>query len=104
MQSVKNHTCKIKSARVSSLMKKKLTLVIDDEVTSRAKRLAQAEGTSVSELVEAYLKERTAGMERPWVPEPGSWIENIIGVMPPFPDGEEDYKVVLKKILMKKHA
>jgi hypothetical protein len=85
-------------------MKKKLTLVIDDEVTSRAKRLAQAEGTSVSELVEAYLKERTAGMERPWVPEPGSWIENIIGVMPPFPDGEEDYKVVLKKILMKKHA
>lgn len=85
-------------------MKKKLTLVIDDSVTARAKRLAQAEGTSVSEIVETYLKERTAKMERPWVPEPGSWIEKIIGVLPPFPDGEEDYKVVLKKILMRKHA
>jgi hypothetical protein len=85
-------------------MKKKLTLVIDDEVTSRAKRLAQAEGTSVSELVEAYLKERTAGMERPYTPKPGSWMEGIVGILPPFPDGEEDYKVVLKKILEKKHA
>jgi hypothetical protein len=85
-------------------MKKKLTLVIDDAVTARAKRLAQAEGTTVSEIVETYLKERTANQERPWVPEPGSWIENILGVLPPFPDGEEDYKVVLRKILEKKHA
>lgn len=85
-------------------MKKKLTLVIDDAVTARAKRLAQAEGTTVSEIVETYLAERTANLQRPYTPKPGSWMEGIVGILPPFPDGEEDYKVVLKKILEKKHA
>ncbi len=85
-------------------MKKKLTLVIDDEVTSRAKRLAQAEGTSVSELVEAYLKERTAGMERPYKPKPGSWMEKIVGIIPPDPDGITDTKLLKERALKAKYG
>lgn len=85
-------------------MKKKLTLVIDDEVTSRAKRLAQAEGTSVSEIVETYLKERTVGMERTYKPKPGSWMEGIVGIIPPDPDGITDTKLLKERALKAKYG
>ena len=37
-------------------MKAKLTLTLDDKVIKGAKRYAKANGRSVSELVESYLK------------------------------------------------
>ena len=37
-------------------MKRKLTLSVDDQVISRAKRYAKQHGVSVSEMVEAYLE------------------------------------------------
>lgn len=85
-------------------MKKKLTLVIDDAVTARAKRLAQAEGTTVSEIVETYLAERTVGMERRYVPKPGSWMEKIVGIIPPDQDGITDTKILKERALKAKYG
>jgi hypothetical protein len=38
----------------------KLTLSVDDRVISRAKRYARERGTSISEMVEAYLSSVTS--------------------------------------------
>jgi len=40
-------------------MNKKLTLTVDKDVVARAKRYAEKEGTSLSKLVENYLKAAT---------------------------------------------
>lgn len=40
---------------------RKLTLSVDEEVIRRAKELASREGTSVSRLVESFLREAATG-------------------------------------------
>jgi len=40
---------------------RKLTLSVDEDVIRRAKELASREGTSVSRLVESFLREAAAG-------------------------------------------
>ena len=40
-------------------MNKKLTLTVDKDVVARAERYAEKEGTSLSKLVENYLKAAT---------------------------------------------
>ena len=43
----------------------KLTLSVDDEVIRQAKSWAAKEGTSVSQLVERFLREAATSPERP---------------------------------------
>jgi hypothetical protein len=81
-------------------MKKKLTLSIDESVTRRAKRLAQREGTSVSEIVEKYLAEKTAE-ETGWKPAEGSWTARLLGVVP---QSQEDYKQIKEEEILKKYG
>jgi hypothetical protein len=62
-------------------MKKKLTLVVDDKVIDRAKRLAKSRNVSVSEIVEQYLLSETTNEE--WTPQPGSILSKITGAIVP---------------------
>jgi hypothetical protein len=81
-------------------MKKKLTLSIDESVTRRAKRLAQREGTSVSEIVEKYLAEKTAE-ESGWKPEEDSWTARLLGAVP---QSQENYKEIKEEEILKKYG
>jgi hypothetical protein len=62
---------------VHVVMKKKLTLAIDDEVIERAKRLAKNRSVSVSEMVEQYLIQETK--DESWSPPVGSLLSKITG-------------------------
>jgi hypothetical protein len=62
-------------------MKKKLTLVIDEEIIERAKRHARSVNTSVSDLVELYLVEQTRNQT--WTPPSGSVLARITGAISP---------------------
>lgn len=85
----------------SIIMKKKLTLTIEKEVTERAKVLARREGTSISQWVEDLLKEKTADAND-WAPESGSWTEKMLGSVK-LAD-EADYKTVKEKEILKKYG
>jgi len=69
-------------------MKKKLTLVIDDEVIDRAKRLARSRGESLSELVETYLADQTEGED--WTPPPKSVLARLTGALMTDASGRSD--------------
>jgi len=61
-------------------MKKKLTLVVDEEVIERAKRLAKYRDASVSEIVEQYLIRETK--DEIWTPPKGSLLSSLTGSVP----------------------
>jgi len=85
-------------------MKKKLTLTIDETVTEQAKRLAKREGTSVSEIVEQYLRERTVE-ETGWKPEPGSRTAELLGsVQMPEKYKDKNYKQIKESEILKKYG
>ncbi len=85
-------------------MKKKLTLTIEESVSEHAKRLAKRKGTSVSEMVEEYLKEKTAE-ETGWKPEPGSRTSKLLGSLKqPREDKKLDYKEIKEKEILKKYG
>lgn len=66
----------------------KLTLALDDQVISRAKRYAQKRGTSVSKIVESYLS-AVADPESPEV-KPTPVLRSLRGILK---SGDiEDYK------------
>jgi hypothetical protein len=69
-------------------MKKKFTLVIDDEVIERAKRHARSLNTSVSDLVEAYLVEQTH--HETWTPPTGTILSRITGAVRPDAQDQSD--------------
>ena len=85
-------------------MKKKLTLTIDPDVTERAKRLAKRENTSVSEIVESYLAERTA-IETEWKPDPDSKTAALLGSVT-LPEGvrDMDHKELKERAILKKYG
>jgi len=83
-------------------VKKKLTLTIEKEVTERAKILARREGTSISQWVEDLLKEKAAKADCQWIPEPGSWTENMLGSVSLQDD--TDYKTLKEKEILKKYG
>ena len=62
------------------MMKKKLTLTIDGDVSEQAKRLAKRENTSVSEIVEQYLVKRTSDVFE-WKPEKNSITSSLLGAV-----------------------
>jgi predicted CopG family antitoxin len=85
-------------------MKKKLTLTIDSEVTERAKRLAKRENTSVSEIVESYLAERTEE-ETEWAPDPVSNTAALLGsVTLPEVVRDLDYKKLKERAIRNKYG
>lgn len=85
-------------------MKKKLTLTIEESVTERAKRLAREKGTSVSEIVEDFLKEKTR-QEAEWQPEKGTWTSRLLGSVR-LPEEYEslNYKQIKMKEILKKYG
>lgn len=92
---IKNNTCNNIS------MKKKLTLVIDDEVIERAKRFAKSKDLSVSEIVENYLIHETR--DQVWSPPAGSVLSRITGaVSQEDPELSDDER--REKALRNKHA
>jgi len=89
---------------ITLTMKKKLTLTINESVSLKAKRLARREGTSVSEMVENYLAEKTS-QEQGWKPEKGSWTERLLGSVKLPEDIENaDYKTLKERALQKKYG
>ncbi len=82
-------------------MKKKLTLVIEDEVIERAKRYARSRELSVSEIVENYLIHETR--DQVWSPPAGSILSRLTGaVTPDDPERSDDER--REKALRDKHA
>tara|TARA_R100001143_G_scaffold63593_1_gene73129 strand:+ start:37746 stop:37994 length:249 start_codon:yes stop_codon:yes gene_type:complete len=82
-------------------MKKKLTLVIDDEVIESAKRFAKSKDLSVSEIVENYLIQETR--DQVWSPPAGSVLSRLTGaVSQDDPELSDDER--LEKALREKHA
>jgi len=61
------------AARVRTTKQSKLTLVVDPSVVRRAKSYASAHRTSVSTLVESFLKNLTAEEEHDTASDPDSW-------------------------------
>lgn len=87
-----------------SVMKKKLTLTIDEEVTELAKRLAKRENTSVSEIVEQYLVERTSD-ESNWGPEKNSITASLLGSASlPKEQSQLSYKKIKESEILKKYG
>ncbi|MGF1668875.1 MAG: DUF6364 family protein [Balneolaceae bacterium] len=85
-------------------MKKKLTLTIDETVTEKAKRLAKREGISVSEMIERYLRDKTAE-ESGWKPKPGSRTSELLGSLTlPEEYREKNYKKIKEKEILKKYG
>ncbi len=58
---------------VTTSKRSKLTLVVDPSVVQQAKTYAAAHKTSVSTLVETYLRNLTADQERDMSFDPSSW-------------------------------
>lgn len=85
-------------------MKKKLTLTVEESISERAKRLAKREGTSVSEIVENYLAEKTSE-ETDWKPKENSWTAKLVGsVQLPDELKEQDAKKIKEKQILKKYG
>ena len=85
-------------------MKKKLTLTIDKSVTEQAKQLAKRKGTSVSEMVEEYLKKRTAE-ESGWKPKSGSRTSKLLGCIKlPEKYKDKSYREIKEKEILKKYG
>ena len=76
----------------------KLTLTIDDEVVSSAKKYARVKGKSLSAVVEHYLKSVSGPMEREQSLSPR--ILKMKGVIK-LPEGF-DYKTQLGKAMSEK--
>jgi hypothetical protein len=69
----------------------KLTLSVDQAVVARAKRLAAARGTSVSQLVERYL----SLLSRPEEPQPAPVLQALRGILKE--GSREDYRRHLER-------
>lgn len=77
-------------------MNKKLTLTIDKNVISRAKKYARQEGKSLSELVENYLK-ATSGQEESKTKKSTSLTKSLRGSFT-MPDDFDDKKTLSEEL------
>jgi antitoxin component of RelBE/YafQ-DinJ toxin-antitoxin module len=85
-------------------MKKKLTLSIDDRISARAKRFAQQQGTSVSELVETYLAAIASRGGNQWEPPIDSITASLFGVAKDVSEICSDYKHEKERMIQEKYA
>jgi predicted CopG family antitoxin len=81
-------------------MNSKLTLSIDDEVISKAKKYARKSGRSLSDLIENYLKKITSSDKDDLNISPK--VRNLMGSFK-VPD-DFDYKAELTKALHEKYS
>lgn len=81
-------------------MKKKLTLTIEESIKDRAKKFARKHQTSVSEMVEQYLDQKTQSEE--WSPPADSPVHRFAGSLP-LTETEKDDDEVLSEILKDKY-
>lgn len=81
-------------------MTTKLTLTIEEKVITAAKTYAKKRGTSVSDLVEAYLKD-LAGVEKEQEPL-SPQVKKLVGIID-LPE-DFDYKEELKNNIRAKHS
>ena len=84
------------------IMKTKLTLTIEDKVIDSAKKYAQIQGKSLSQLVENYLKSITSEQKGKNVSNISPRILNLMGVINLSQDF--DYKTQLGNALAKKYS
>ena len=82
-------------------MKKKLTLMVDEQVIEMAKHQARANDSSVSEMVEQYFIGQAS--DDFWAPTPGSILSKIAGTLAPDDSGLDDKARVVEAI-RQKHA
>jgi hypothetical protein len=87
---------------IRTYMDTKLTLKLDDGVIEQAKIYARKKNTSLSELVEAYLRFLTAGNQPEGGAEVSPLVKSLSGVLDP--DMSLDYKTSYKKHLTKKYT
>ena len=73
-------------------MKEIITISINREVKNRAKEIARKYNTTVSVLIETYLKKIT-DHDLDWVPEKGSVVREILGSVPD--KDSRDYKTII---------
>jgi hypothetical protein len=79
-------------------MTTKLTLSLDSKIIEKAKRYSQKKGTSLSKVVEEYLRRIT--LQKPDKNRPS--IMELKGIAGPVPD-DFDYKEAIYEHLKKKH-
>lgn len=87
-------------------MKTKLTLRIDEEVIRKAKRYAKENNTSISQLLENYLKllvSRDKSLKAEEPEEKYSSIVQLRGILKVKNPKTFDYKKELGKILWKRY-
>lgn len=77
-------------------MKKKLTLTIEESVKERAKKFARRHGTSVSEMVEQYLSEKTRSSE--WNLPLESPVNRFAGSLPIGDSDKTDDEILTKRL------
>jgi hypothetical protein len=83
------------------LMKKKLTLTIEESIKDRAKVFARRHGTSVSEMVQEYLDKRTRSEK--WAPPADSPVNKFAGSLP-LPETDKTDDELLTEILQEKYG
>lgn len=81
-------------------MTTKLTLTIEENVIKTAKSFAKQKGSSLSELIENYLKTLTLTDESAEVLTPR--VQRLVGALKSFK--EDDYKKVVAEEIVRKHS
>lgn len=83
-------------------MTTKLTLSLNKKVISDAKRYAQSQGRSLSEMVETYFKIVTIGQPKAHEIKPSAKLSKLRGILPV--EAADNYKQMLEDAISKKHA
>ncbi len=78
-------------------MKSKLTLSIEKETKEEAKPFARRHGTSVSEMVEKFLKSAVS-TSKSWQPPKGSVVADLMGSIPDKDKREYD-EIIVEEIV-----
>jgi len=84
----------------------KLTLVVDPSIVRRAKSYASSHATSVSAIIEAYLKQLTESDRNDISTDPQSWpplTRKLFGALHAAGSQGADYDSLRTKYLTEKH-
>lgn len=83
-------------------MSTKLTLTIDKSVIEQAKKYAKAQGRSLSNLIEDYLKTVSGKPKEENDLELSPLIKSLLGSVK-VPENEADYKELIANEMLKKY-
>ncbi|MBE7175923.1 MAG: hypothetical protein INR69_05940 [Mucilaginibacter polytrichastri] len=79
----------------------KLTLSLEAQVIEKAKKYAAEQGTSVSKMVEKYLK-AISGAKKEEPKEPSDWVKSLRLTDTPTPDF--DHKEAYRQHIIEKYS